>query len=213
MNPRQKRFAFLGAVAFVIVVLDQLTKWWVVRHFEDVEGRGVVIIPGVFDLILTRNPGAAWGMLGDLQPDALRIAVFVVISIFAVAMVLWLAARAQPEQKLLVWALSLVLGGALGNLIDRVVAGRVVDFLDFYTHAGWFMSLMESVGRPCSPVHGCHWPAFNVADICISTGVALLILETFLTSRAEKRKRSLAADRTTETGGLPTQQPPPANPG
>ena len=206
----RNRYAFLALVASVIVLLDQGTKRWVVWFFENDDGRTKEIIPGVFDLILTHNPGAAWGMLGDLQPDALRIAVFVVISVAAVVMVLWLAQRARPDQRLLVGALSLVLGGALGNLIDRIAAGKVVDCLDFYTHAGWFMGLMERVGRPCSTVHGCHWPAFNVADICISTGVTLLILETFLTSRAEKRAARLAADRTTETGGF-TQEPP-ANP-
>src|SRR5688500_20390574 len=102
----QNRFRFLAIVAFVIVVLDQGTKRLVVWYFEGDDGRTKEIIPGLFDLILTHNPGAAWGMLGDLQPDALRIAVFVVISVAAVAMVLWLAQRARPDQGLLVGARS-----------------------------------------------------------------------------------------------------------
>lgn len=192
------RFRFLGIVAFVLVLADQVTKQWVVRHFENVEGRSQEIIPGLFDLVLTRNPGAAWGMLGDLKPDGLRIAVFVLISIGAVAMVLWLARRAKPDQRLLMWALSLVLGGALGNLVDRVVAGKVVDFLDFYTRASWMVERWE-----CGHSSGCHWPAFNIADICISTGVFLLILETFLTGRDDEHAG--VPDATTST----TEAPPP----
>ena len=175
------RFRFLGIVAFLLVLADQASKRWVVRHFENVEGRSEEIIPGVFDLVLTRNPGAAWGLLGDLKPDGLRIAVFVLISIGAVGMVVWLARRAKPEQLLLIGALSLVLGGALGNLIDRVLAGKVIDFLDFYTRADWMVERWK-----CGHSSGCHWPAFNVADICISTGVFLLIVEAFVSGRDER---------------------------
>lgn len=179
----RSRFGVLALIATLVVVADQIVKRWVVGFFGDIEGRTHTVIVGTFDLILTRNPGAAWGMLGDLQPDSLRIGVFVAISIAAVGIVLWSARRARPDQRLLVVALALVLGGALGNLVDRVLAGRVVDFLDFYTRAGWFMGLAEKIGRPCDDALGCHWPAFNVADICISTGVGLLILESFLSPK------------------------------
>ncbi|HVO30943.1 MAG TPA: signal peptidase II [bacterium] len=174
------RYRMLAIVSFLVVVTDQIVKRWVVGFFGNVEGRTRTIVPGFFDLILTRNPGAAWGMLGTLKPDALRIAVFVLISLAAIAMVIWLARKARVEQRLLVSALALVLGGALGNLVDRIVAGRVVDFLDFYTHAEWFMGLAAKVHYACDAGLGCHWPAFNVADICISVGVALLVLESFL---------------------------------
>ena len=180
----RNKYGVLALIATMVVVADQLVKRWIVSFFGDVEGRTRPIISGTFDLILTRNPGAAWGMLGDLRPDGLRIAVFVAISIAAVGIVLWSARRARPEQRLLLVALSLVLGGALGNLVDRVAFGRVVDFLDFYTRAPWFMGLAEKVGRGCDVSLGCHWPAFNVADICISTGVTLLVLESFIAPKA-----------------------------
>jgi signal peptidase II len=128
--------------------------------------------------VLTHNPGAAWGLLGGIRPDSLRIFVFIIISVTAVGMVLWLAWKARADQKLLVWSAALVLGGALGNLIDRLVYGRVIDFLDVYTRAGFFSSLMTAVGKdPCHETYGCHWPAFNVADIAISIGVFLLATE------------------------------------
>lgn len=173
-----RKFGYLLGLAFALLVADQVTKQWVVARFQGLEGRGETVIPGLFDLIYTRNTGAAWGMLGDLKPDSLRIAVFVAISIAAVAMVVWMARRARPDQRLLLTSLGMVLGGALGNLVDRVVAGSVVDFLDFYTHAAWL---------GCGP-QGCHWPAFNVADICITTGVGLLILESIVSSRDEARR-------------------------
>jgi len=84
-----------------------------------------------------------------------------------------------------VWSAALVLGGALGNLIDRLLYGRVIDFLDVYTHAGFFSGLMEAVGKaPCHPSYGCHWPAFNIADIAISVGVFLLATEGWFTKKA-----------------------------
>ncbi len=177
----REKVRLLTIVSVIAVAIDQLTKWWVVRHFGNVEGRGETIIPGLFDLILTRNPGAAWGMLGNLQPDSLRVGVFVAISIGAVATVLWLARSARPDQRIFLWALSLVLAGAIGNLIDRITVGRVVDFLDFYTRAEWMVSRFG-----CSRAFGCHWPAFNVADICISIGAGLLLLESLLPKRAER---------------------------
>jgi signal peptidase II len=179
------KYQVLSAIAFVVVVTDQIVKRSVVHYFGDIERRTHTIIPGLFDLILTRNPGAAWGMLGGLQPDGLRIAVFVMISIGAVVIVILSARKARPGQHLLIVALALVLGGALGNLVDRIVAGRVVDFLDFYTHAGWFMALSARMHMACDDYSGCHWPAFNVADICISTGVGLLILESFLAPKKQ----------------------------
>lgn len=179
------KWKILASVAAASVVLDQVTKIGVTRFFGGEEGATKEIIPGFFNLVLAHNPGAAWGLLGGIQPDALRIAVFVVISVSAVAMVMWLAWKARADQKLLVWSSALVLGGAVGNLIDRLVHGRVIDFLDVYTNAGWFSGLLEKVGREaCHPTYGCHWPAFNVADIAITAGVFLLATEGFFTKKA-----------------------------
>lgn len=178
------KWKVLAGVAAGTVAFDQVTKIGVTRFFDGEEGATKEIIPGFFNLVLAHNPGAAWGLLGNIQPDALRIAVFVVISISAVAMVMWLAWKARPDQKLLVWSSALVLGGAIGNLVDRLLYGRVIDFLDVYTHAGWLSALLEKLGRdPCHATYGCHWPAFNVADIAISAGVFLLATEGFFTKK------------------------------
>lgn len=179
------KWKLLASVAAASVVADQLTKIGVTRYFDGEDGATKPVIPGFFNLVLTHNPGAAWGLLGGIQPDSLRIGVFVVISISAVAMVMWLAWKARADQKLLVWSSALVLGGALGNLIDRLVHGRVIDFLDVYTNAGWFSGFLEAIGREaCHPTYGCHWPAFNVADIAITAGVFLLATEGFFTKKA-----------------------------
>lgn len=184
-SPHTWKWKVLAAVAAGTVAFDQVTKIGVTRFFDGVDGSSMPVIPGFFNLVLTHNPGAAWGLLGGIQPDSLRIAVFVVISITAVGMVLGLAWKARHDQKVLVYSAALVLGGALGNLIDRLVYGRVIDFLDVYTRAGAFSGLMETVGKdPCHPVHGCHWPAFNVADIAICIGVFLLATEGWFTKKA-----------------------------
>ena len=178
------KWKILATVAACSVALDQATKIAVTRFFEGVDGASKEIIPGLFNLVLTHNPGAAWGLLGGIRPDSLRIFVFIVISICAVGMVLGLAWKARADQKLLVWSAALVLGGAIGNLIDRLLYGKVIDFLDVYTHAGWFSALMEKVnGGPCHPTYGCHWPAFNVADISIVIGVFLLATEGWWTRK------------------------------
>ena len=181
------KWKILGAVAAGSIALDQVTKIAVTRYFDGVEGATKTIIPGFFNLVLAHNPGAAWVLLGGIQPDSLRIFVFIVISVSAVGMVLWLAWKARRDQKVLVWSSALVLGGAVGNLIDRLLYGRVIDFLDVYTTAGWFSSLLESVGRGrCHETYGCHWPAFNVADIAISIGVFLLATDGMFTKKKPK---------------------------
>ncbi len=191
---------FFG-VAAGWVVLDQITKFAVVRYFDEVEGARKVVIPGFFDLILAFNPGAAFSMLANLEPEGLRIAFFVAVSSFAVVLVTMIARAAKPEQKLQVLALALVLGGALGNLVDRVVAGKVVDFLEFYSRARWMTDLLE-----CSRSRGCRFAAFNVADIGISIGVALLILDALLSARHERVAVSTGAP---DAPGAPPVPPVP----
>lgn len=155
-----KRWGGLVGGAVAVVALDQITKAAVVAHFGGREGSGQSVIPGFFDLVYVRNPGGAFSMLRDVKPDWLRLAFFVVVTIIAIAVVVSLARRAT--NMLTIVALSLLLGGAFGNLIDRVLVGTVCDFLLFY-RGEW------------------KFPAFNVADIAINVGVGLLLLEAFLT--------------------------------
>ncbi|MGD8190070.1 signal peptidase II [Brevibacillus ginsengisoli] len=145
-------------IAFVVVVLDQLTKYLIVKNMEI--GQSIPLWPGVFQLTSHRNMGAAFGILQNQRTLFIIITVAVIIGII-VSMV-----RIGRKQPGLSVALALVLGGAIGNFIDRAVTGRVVDFLDF--------TLI-------------HFPIFNVADSAITIGVALLILDVVLDSKRSSR--------------------------
>jgi signal peptidase II len=150
------------ALAGAILVADQLTKWWALHGLRF--GAPVPIIDGLFSLTLVMNPGLAFGMLGGV-PESLRWMVGL-LSIGAVMVLALLAARLLKGGG--GWtrlALGLVFGGAVGNLIDRVRFGAVVDFLDFY----W---------------RGYHWPAFNVADSAITVGVTVLAIRMLLDAPA-----------------------------
>ncbi len=171
------RYRVLAIVATIIVSLDQFTKHKMVSFFGGIEGGRKVVVPGFFDLVLAHNPGAAWSVFADLKPDVLRVAMFVAISVGASIVVILFAHRARHEQKLLIWSLALILGGAIGNLVDRVLAGTVVDFLEFYSRAGWMVHALK-----CNASWGCRFPAFNVADSAITVGTTLLILSSMLPS-------------------------------
>lgn len=152
------RWGLLAAVVLTGVALDQITK-----HLADVflRGRGVVtVIDGFFDLRYARNPGAFFSLGADLSPP-LRRTVFVVASVAAVGLILRLYAQAREAQASLRWALMLLLGGALGNLVDRVLYGEVIDFVHWY----WRERL--------------DWATFNVADALIVAGLALLLVDLF----------------------------------
>ena len=143
---------FLAAA--LVVAVDRLTKWLILGWLRPGESYEVT---GFFELVLVYNRGAAFSFLAD-APGWQRpffIAVAIVVSAIVGAM-LW----RNPGKRLLCAGLALILGGALGNLWDRVAIGAVVDFLDFHAY-GW------------------HWPAFNVADSAISVGAALLIADGF----------------------------------
>ena len=134
----------------VVVTLDQISKYVVV---EKLANQPPVEVTSFFNLLLVYNRGAAFSFLagaGGWQREF-----FTGIALIASAWIIWLLYR-HPQQRLFSLALALVLGGAIGNVIDRVMIGAVVDFLDFHAF-GW------------------HWPAFNVADSAITCGAALLI--------------------------------------
>ena len=144
---------FAGAAA--IVLADRLTKLWVLEAFASGERLPVT---GFFNLVLVFNKGAAFSFLAGAS--GWQTPVFAALSSIAAVVITVLILR-NPGNRMLCLALGLILGGALGNLWDRLLWGHVVDFLDFHA-AGW------------------HWPAFNVADSAISVGAALLILESFV---------------------------------
>ena len=141
-------------IFFLILFLDQLTKVFA-REFL-VVGQAIPVIPRLFNLTLVYNPGAAFGMFSQL-PDFIRRLSLIAVSLIALAVVLWFMAKEAKGDQLAQLALSAILAGALGNIVDRFRFDAVVDFLDFY-------------------YSGYHWPAFNIADSAISVGVTLLIL-------------------------------------
>jgi signal peptidase II len=153
-----KRIYYL-ALAIVIVVFDAFTKWLVVSRIDLHEA--VPLVPDLFQLVHVRNTGAAFGIGANaesaLVPIMLNlgaIAVFFIVVVYAF--------RTAVTDRLLQVGLHLILGGAIGNLVDRFRFRYVVDFLDFYVNLG---------GRE----H--HWPAFNVADSAICVGIALLFFD------------------------------------
>ena len=140
------------SLSALVVVLDQLTKLWVIDVFQYGER---VALNSFFNIVHARNTGAAFSFLAS--ESGWQRFFFIGIASAASALIVYLL-RKHANERWFSLALSLVLGGALGNLIDRVRFGYVVDFLDFY-YAGW------------------HFPAFNVADSAITVGAALLIVD------------------------------------
>jgi signal peptidase II len=139
--------------AAVIVILDQLTK-----HFFWRNGQNYELIPGYFNITLVKNAGAAFGMFQGAR------VFFVAASVVAVGLIIYLGLRLPASQRYRRLLLGLILGGAVGNLIDRVASGEVIDFVQ--------------IG-----VAGHYWPVFNVADAGVSVGAALLILYAMRSQR------------------------------
>ena len=151
------------ALALGVVLADQVTKALVLGRFAAGERLEVT---GFFNMVLVYNKGAAFSFLSDAQ--GWQTPLLIAFAVVAIGIVGTLLVR-SPGRPLFCTGLALILGGALGNLIDRLRFGQVVDFLDFHA-AGW------------------HWPAFNVADSAITVGAVLLILEGFV--HHEGRARS-----------------------
>lgn len=140
-------------VVFVLMGLDQLTKALIVRSITLQGSREV--IPGFFNLTHVRNRGAIFGFLSHSDSRILYI-FLTLVSVAALGLVIYYFFKTPVSERLMKISLSLILAGAMGNLIDRLFRGHVIDFLDFY-------------------VKDWHWPSFNVADSCITVGAFLLI--------------------------------------
>lgn len=142
------------AVSAGVIVLDQLTKFWITAVFQ--LGDKLAVLPS-FNLVLAYNTGAAFSLLADA--GGWQRVFFSVVAIAASVVIVHLLRR-NPNQPLFSLALSLILGGALGNLVDRITLGHVIDFIQVY----W---------------RDHYWPAFNVADSAITVGALLLIWDSF----------------------------------
>lgn len=154
-------------IALSVFVLDRATKMWIEAKVSVYDT--IVVIPDVFNIVHTRNRGAAFGMLST-APEAVRLTVLVGLALVILGLIAWMLWQATREKALTHWAnrvaLALVLGGALGNLWDRIVKGSVTDFLQV------FLGSYE-------------WPSFNVADSGISVGAVLMALDLIVAKRGE----------------------------
>src|SRR5205085_12161414 len=148
-------------VIALIVLLDQYTKSLVASSWR--LGETLPVVPDVFSLTYVRNRGGAFGLMSDL-PEAWRVAVFVLFALATVSALIWMLRNTPRGDVLQRFAITAVIGGAAGNLYDRIRYGEVVDFLDVY-YRDW------------------HWPAFNVADSFISCGVVLLLIGSLRQAR------------------------------
>jgi signal peptidase II len=159
-----KNFIIVAMWAVIIAVMDQATKLFVLKNFQVGESRPV--LEGFFNLVLVFNKGAAFGFLSDVG-DGLRHILLGLTTAIALGTVVYLLLVDYFHDTVARGALGLIIGGAIGNIIDRIRFGQVVDFLDFYYGSY-------------------HWPAFNVADSAICVGVAFLILRSPKGLRASK---------------------------
>jgi signal peptidase II len=155
-------FIFIIGAA-VIVILDQITKAAIVQRFNIHESYAV--IDGFFNLVYVMNPGAAFGFLANMS-ETFRYIFFTGITVAVIGLIIYYIVKSESQSMLLILSLTLIFGGAVGNLIDRIRFGAVVDFLDVY-------------------IGTAHWPAFNVADSAISVGAVLMIWGMFVQRKEE----------------------------
>ena len=141
----------------MVIIFDQITKAVIQKTVPLYHS--ITVIPGFFSITHIHNPGGAFGFMANKSPG-LRNLLFLLISSLAVCLIFYFYKKTPQKYSLLSACFALILGGALGNLIDRIRFGKVVDFLDFY-------------------IGSYHWPAFNVADSAISLGALVLVVEIF----------------------------------
>jgi len=158
--------AFVAAMAGSVFALDQLTKT-MIRHSVPLY-HSIPVLDEVFNITHAQNTGGAFSLFAS-APDAIRAPFFLIAAAVAVAALLYFLNTVGPSQRLLQFALAGILGGALGNLFDRLTSGTVTDFLDVY----W---------------RDHHWPAFNVADSFITIGVLILLGHSLLTEQRSTNK-------------------------
>ena len=197
---RRPSFLFFGVVAALSLVADIGSKAWaeVVLSKRTAIDPSIPLIKDHLGFTLAYNRGGAWGLLHDAN-ESIRRPFFLLVSVLAIAFIVSLYSRLAPTQHSLKWGLPMVLGGALGNLSDRITRSSVVDFIDY--HARWIEKMNGFIAKYAKGwAVTDHWPTFNVADIFICIGVALMAVD-MVTSR---RKPAAAAP--------PHAPPPPPTP-
>jgi signal peptidase II len=187
VSPRTRpSFLFFGVVAAISLVLDVSSKAWaeLVLSKRTMLDPAIVLIPDHLSLTLAYNRGGAWGLLQNAS-EMIRRPFFLLVSGLAIAFIVSLYGRLMSGQRALKWGLPLVLGGALGNLSDRIIRSSVIDFIDF--RANWIETMNHGIAKAA---HGWgitdHWPTFNVADVSICVGVGLMAVDMFVSKRGAR---------------------------
>lgn len=171
---------FLAVVSIVTVASDVGSKLWAEKRLE-AYGSSITVIKDHLGFTLARNRGGAWGLLQS-TPENVRKPFFLIVSALAILFIVTLYRRLTPKQHALKWGLPLVLGGALGNVFDRIRYGHVIDFIDY--RADWLRTGNELFARLVKGHFVTdHWPTFNVADIAICIGVGLMAIDMFTAKR------------------------------
>jgi signal peptidase II len=161
----KNKYLWVGSIIGTILVLDQVTKYFVQKHLRLYEV--ITVIPGFFNLTHVRNKGAAFGILSTM-PGMGRSIFFITATTIAIIVIG--ALLRKTEERILIGAFSLIIAGAVGNVIDRIRYGEVVDFIQWYVKS-WY------------------WPSFNVADSAITLGVALLAIDMLF--RKEQKEQAV----------------------
>lgn len=178
-------YVFFGVVSSLSLLVDVITKAWAeIDLSQRLFSPSVVIIKDHLSFTLAYNRGGAWGLLQNAS-ESVRKPFFLLVSALAIGFIVSLYARLAPGQRALKWGLPLVLGGALGNLSDRITRSQVIDFIDY--RADWILAMNRAVAK-LVPSWGItdHWPTFNVADIAICIGVGLMAVDMITARRAHE---------------------------
>ncbi len=161
-----KKYLYLLVISGLVISIDQLTKLYIHTQFQ--LGESLVVVKNLFNITYVRNFGAAFGFLANSHPEFREI-FFLLMPPVALTIILFILRTVKDSDRLQVIALSSIFGGAIGNYIDRLRFRYVIDFLDFHINEKY------------------TWPAFNVADSAIVSGVCILLLMMLLESKSQKR--------------------------
>lgn len=197
-------FVFFGTVAAISLTLDVSSKAWaeMVLSKRTMVDPAIVLVKDHLSFTLAYNRGGAWGLLQNAS-EMVRRPFFLLVSALAIAFIVSLYGRLLGGQRALKWGLPLVLGGALGNLSDRIIRSSVIDFIDF--RANWIETMNQGIAKVA---HGWgitdHWPTFNVADVSICVGVGLMALDMFVSKRGQRMLPNVSAEPLFSTSGSGT---------
>jgi signal peptidase II len=170
-------YVFLALVSVLTLAADLGSKAWAEQHLD---GNTVSEVwKNHVTLLLAKNRGGAWGLLQSTSENVRR-PFFLLVSVAAIAFIMTLYRRLNPRQQALKWGLPLVLGGALGNVFDRIRYGHVIDFIDY--RADWMRVMNERLLHNSND----HWPTFNIADVAICVGVGLMAIDMFTSKRGAR---------------------------